>query len=107
MSDLQLEELLISELEKQGVKPETKVPFDRPYKYSQPYFADIVIGRVVMDIKGKSSVGETEARDKYFIEKKQLLPIHLPPPMVKKFAPEIASLVKTFMSFASEYKVKG
>jgi hypothetical protein len=60
-----------------------------------------------MDIKGKSSVGETEARDKYFIEKKQLLPIHLPPPMVKKFAPEIASLVKTFMSFASEYKVKG
>ena len=44
MSDLELEQLLISELEKQGVKPEVKVPFDRPYKYPKPYYADIKVG---------------------------------------------------------------
>ena len=44
MSDLELEKLLISELEKVGVKPETKVTFDRPYKYPRPYYADIKVG---------------------------------------------------------------
>ena len=72
MSDLELEQRLILELQKAGVKPETKVPFDRPYKYSQPYFADIVIGRIVIDIKGKSSQEEVDERDKYFMEKKKL-----------------------------------
>ena len=43
MSDLQLEELLISELEKAGVEPQTKVPFDRLNKYSRPYCADIKV----------------------------------------------------------------
>ena len=105
MSDLELEKLLISELEKVGVKPEVKVPFDRPYNYTKPYFGDIKVGNVVMDVKGKSSVEEVEERDKYFMEK-GLLPIHFPGPMVKKFAPDIASLVKTFMSFVSKYKVK-
>jgi len=37
MSDLQLEELLISELEKVSVKPEKQVAFDRMYKYPRPY----------------------------------------------------------------------
>jgi len=105
MSDLELEKLLISELEKVGVKPEVKVPFDRPYNYTKPYFGDIKLGNVVMDIIGKSSAEEVEERDKYFMEKKLLL-LHLPGPMVRKFAPEIASLVKTFMSFMSVYKVK-
>ena len=43
MSDLQLEQLLISELEKVSVKPEKQVTFDRMYKYPRPYYANIKV----------------------------------------------------------------
>ena len=67
MSDLELEKLLISELEKVGVKPEVKFAIDRPYNYTKPYFGDIKVGNVIMDVAGKSSKEEVEERDKYFI----------------------------------------
>lgn len=97
LSDLELEQLLILELQKAGVKPETKVPFDRPYNYTKPYFGDVKVGNIVMDISGKSSVEEVEERDEYF-RKKGLVPIHFPGPIIKKYAPFVAFLVKSFMS---------
>ena len=104
-TELDAERMLVAELKKLNIEPELKVRIDRPYKYPQPYFMDVKVGNVTMDIVGKSTLEEVELRDKFFREK-GLYPVHFPMPMVKKYAPLIASLVKTFMSFVSKYKVK-
>ena len=66
--------------------------FDRPYKYPQPYYADLKIGNLTFDILGKSSQEEREERDEFFV-KQGMYPVHLPRPMVKKYAPVIAALI--------------
>jgi hypothetical protein len=50
-------------------------------------------------------VEEVEERDSYF-RKKGLYPVHVPGPVIKKYAPFVASLVKSFMSFVSMYELK-
>lgn len=88
-----MEKLLISELQKADINPKVKVPYERPYNYPQPFFADIVVGNLAMDIVGKSTKEEIVKRDEFFIKKHGLYPIHFPVPMVKKYAPIIASLI--------------
>ena len=95
-----VEQLLVEELKKLDVKPEVKVKFDRPYKYPRPYYADVKVGKLAMDVLGKSSEEERVKRDKYFI-KQGMYPIHFPPPMVKKYAPVIASLIHVLIKYGA------
>jgi len=93
-----MEQVLVAELKKFDIVPEVKVKFDRPYKYPQPYYADLKIGNLTFDILGKSSQEEREERDEFFV-KKGMYPIHLPRPMVKKYAPVIAALIHGFVKY--------